>query len=101
MARYTPHHYRSKPPWDLGTKIKITQTVELVRGEQSQLLDTCRVRYRIDNIADADGRKVGIRFLLDSFIGTNDDVPFTIPGDSALCDTDRDLEGPGRPDRST
>src|SRR5262249_40586953 len=35
--------------------------------------------------------KVGIRFLLDTFIGGNDGVPFTIPGDSTLCDTLKDL----------
>jgi hypothetical protein len=72
-------------------KITVTQFVELVRGEQSRLLDTCRVRYRIDNAKNGLERPVGIRFLLDSFIGGNDGVPFTIPGDSDLCDTMRDL----------
>ena len=72
-------------------KITVTQFVELVRGEQSRLLDTCRVRYQIDNAKDGLERQVGIRFLLDSFIGGNDGVPFTIPGDSALCDTMKDL----------
>jgi hypothetical protein len=35
---------------------------------------------------------VGIRFLLDTFIGTNDGVPFTIAGE--LCDTSRDFKPP-------
>ena len=68
----------------------MTQFVELVRGEQSQLLDTCRVRYLIQNRDDKD-HQVGIRFLLDSFIGGNDGVPFTIPGESNLCDSMMDL----------
>jgi hypothetical protein len=71
-------------------KVEVTQFVELVRGEQSRLLDTCRVRYRIEN-RDSHERQVGIRFLLDTYIGGNDGVPFTIPGDSDLCDTMKDL----------
>jgi hypothetical protein len=62
----------------------------LVRGERSARLDTCRVRYRIENRSDRK-QTVGIRFLLDSFIGSNDGVPFTIPGDPNLCDTLREL----------
>jgi hypothetical protein len=71
-------------------KVEVTQFVELVRGEQSNLLDTCRVRYRIEN-RDSHERQVGIRFLLDTYIGGNDGVPFTIPGDSDLCETMKDL----------
>jgi hypothetical protein len=71
--------------------VKVTQFVELVRGEQSRLLDTCRVQYRVESPADGREQKIGIRFLLDSFIGSNDDVPFTIPGESDLCDTMKDL----------
>ncbi len=72
-------------------KIRVTQFVELVRGEASALLDTCRVRYRIENLDTMHERSVAIRFLLDSFIGGNDGVPFTIPGASDLCDTMMDL----------
>lgn len=72
-------------------KVKVTQFVELVRGEQTGLLDTCRVQYRLEGLPDAPEHKVGIRFLLDTFIGGNDGVPFTIPGDPALCDTKKDL----------
>jgi hypothetical protein len=71
-------------------KIEVIQMVELVRGEQSNLLDTCRVSYRLTNL-DSNERSVGIRFLLDTFIGGNDGVPFTIPGDSDLCTTMKDL----------
>jgi hypothetical protein len=71
-------------------KIAVTQHVELLRGEQSLLLDTCRVSYLIDN-RDKKDHKVGVRFLLDTFIGGNDGVPFTIPGATDLCDTWLDL----------
>jgi hypothetical protein len=72
-------------------KIKVIQLVELVRGDQSHLLDTCRVRYQLVNMPDGQQHQVGIRFLLDTFIGANDGVPFTIPGETAMCDTQKDL----------
>ena len=73
--------------WQLAqTKIKVTQEVEIVPGEQSRRLDTCLVRYVIEN-KDTHRHSVGIRFMLDTFIGFNDGVPFTIPGATDLCDT--------------
>jgi hypothetical protein len=74
-------------------KIEVVQLVELVRGEQSRLLDTCRVRYRMRNRGGA-AQTVGIRVLLDTYIGGNDGVPFTIPGDTALCETSKVLPAP-------
>jgi hypothetical protein len=67
--------------------------VEVVRGEQSGLLDTCLVRYVIAN-QDAAEHQVGVRFLLDTFIGANDGVPFTIPGATGLCDTMMRFDSP-------
>jgi hypothetical protein len=75
-----------------GQHVEITQRVDLVAGEQSDALNTCLVRYRIDN-KDDEPHKVGLRFLLDTFIGDNDGVPYLIPGASQLCDTDLDLQG--------
>jgi hypothetical protein len=74
--------------------IEVTQEVQVVRGEQSGLLDTCLVRYVLAN-QDAAEHRVGIRFLLDTFIGANDGVPFTIPGASDLCDTKMTFDSPG------
>jgi hypothetical protein len=89
-------HEGVKSVWMCDDKrVQVTQLVELVRGEQSDLLDTCRVHYLIEN-RDGKEHKVGIRFLLDTFVGGNDGVPFTIPGDSALCDTLKDLPGEGK-----
>jgi serine/threonine protein kinase len=67
-------------------KVSVTQTVEIVLGPLSNQLDTCLVRYRLTN-EDLDKHQVGIRFLLDTFVGTSDSAPFLIPGQSALCDT--------------
>jgi hypothetical protein len=80
--------------WD-DNKVAVTQLVELVRSQQSDRLDTCRVRYRIEN-RDVRAHEVGIRFLLDTFIGGNDGVPFTIPGEPDLCDTMKDLPAQAR-----
>ncbi|HEX5270955.1 MAG TPA: zinc ribbon domain-containing protein [Gemmataceae bacterium] len=70
--------------------VAVTQSVGLARGDASGLLDTARVRYRIENRGGRP-RTVGLRFLLDTYIGANDGVPFTIPGDKELCDTLKDL----------
>lgn len=76
-----------------GEKIQVTQIVEIVPGEQSRLFDTCVVRYLIDNQDELE-HKVGLRFLLDTFIGANDGVPFTIPGAKDLCDTSMEFDSP-------
>jgi hypothetical protein len=65
--------------------------VEIVRGEQSELLDTCLVRYTLEN-KDTVVHTAGLRFLLDTYIGANDGVPFTIPGDPELSDTMKSFE---------
>jgi hypothetical protein len=79
--------------WRLdGSQIEVTQTVEIVVGELSRRYDTCLVSYRIEN-KDRRPHTVGIRFLLDTYIGENDGVPFTIPNDPALCDTMKEFVG--------
>jgi RNA polymerase sigma factor (sigma-70 family) len=59
-------------------QVRITQTVKVVRGEQTDLLDTLLVVYRVQNL-DSAPHTVGLRFLLDTLIGKNDGVPFLIP----------------------
>jgi hypothetical protein len=73
-------------------RVLVTQFVEIVPGEQSGVLDTCLVRYRIENHDNVE-HQVGLRFLLDTYIGGNDGVPFTIPGESNLCNDSRDFVG--------
>jgi hypothetical protein len=72
-------------------KIKAAQTVEIVPGEQSHALDTCLISYKLEN-KDSKTHTVGIRFLLDTFIGAEDGVPFTIPGEHKLCDTEHQFK---------
>jgi hypothetical protein len=74
-------------------KVTVTQFVEIVPGEQSRKLDTCLVRYVIEN-NDSREHRIGLRFMLDTFIGSNDGVPFTIPGERELCDTLKDFRTP-------
>jgi hypothetical protein len=66
--------------------VEVTQSVDLVPGEQTRLLDTVMVRYKVENRSKID-RTVGLRVMLDTYIGANDGVPFAVPG------------GEGRPDR--
>jgi hypothetical protein len=67
--------------------VVVTQHVEVVAG-QSGDRDTCLIQYRIDN-EDVTEHRVGLRFLLDTFIGNNDGVPFLIPGEQQLINTRR------------
>ncbi len=77
-------------------KVEVTQTVELMTGDQPESIDTCLVRYRVENKDDRPHR-IGLRFLLDTYIGGNDGVPFLVPGESRLCDTQLDLRGDAVP----
>jgi hypothetical protein len=84
-------------------KIQVTQLVEIAPSEQPRqvkiegkdqdvrVLDRILVRYFIEN-KDTKAHKVGLRFLLDTFIGSNDGVPFIIPGVKDLCDTKREFD---------
>jgi hypothetical protein len=78
-------------------KVQVSQTVGLVPGEQSGKLDTCLILYRIDN-QDSMAHNIGLRFLLDTFIGGNDGVPFLIPGRKQLCSTSLIFAGTRVPD---
>jgi hypothetical protein len=82
---------------DRRCKLLVTQTVEVVPGAQSGRLDTCLVRYSLDN-ADNLPHEVGIRFLLDTYIGDNDGAPFTVPGRAELCATKLRFDGAAVPD---
>jgi hypothetical protein len=74
--------------WEYEEGVRVTQTVEIVPGEQTGVYDTCLVEYEIDNRSTAP-HKVGLRVMLDTFIGANDGVPFVIPGQPGLLETVR------------
>jgi hypothetical protein len=73
------------------------EPVEVAPGEFKRLYDTCLVRYRIVN-QDKKPHDVGFRFLLDTFIGTNDNTPFTIPGSPGLVKTPQNYKDDKVPD---
>jgi hypothetical protein len=77
------------------SQVEVTQTVEIVPGDLSRCLDTCLVRYTLHN-KDRMAHDVGLRFLLDTYIGANDGVPFSIPGDAKLCDTKLSFDTPDK-----
>ncbi|MBM4072304.1 MAG: hypothetical protein FJ271_25760 [Planctomycetes bacterium] len=72
-------------------KVEVTQTVEIAQGQQTFDVDTCWIRYTIENKDDRE-HKVGLRFLLDTLIGTNDGAPYIVPGESSLCETFREYQ---------
>lgn len=70
-----------------GTKIRVSQKKVVTLSEDTYIraLDTCLVRYEIKN-RDTKDRKVGLRIVLDTYIGDNDGVPFTVPGVGLVSD---------------
>ncbi len=72
-------------------KVRVRQHVEIVPG-QSGTLDTCLVWYQVTNYGGAP-QKVGLRFMLDTYIGANDGVPFTAPGVKGFIDSKKDFKG--------
>jgi hypothetical protein len=75
-------------------KVYVTQTVELVPGAQSNAIDTCLVRYKLEN-KDSRLHNVGIRFMLDTFIGENDGVPLPDPRTDRPVQHQRRVQRPG------
>jgi hypothetical protein len=71
--------YRWSGTWDYPENVQVTQTVEIVPNQQTRRLDTCLIRYTALNHSNLP-RRIGIRAIIDTFIGSNDGVPFRIPG---------------------
>jgi hypothetical protein len=88
LKRIDPKTGDSRAEWDTKSRILVTQSVRLVAGEQTRVLDTYLVRYTIEN-RSKEHHKVGLRVMLDTFIGANDGSPFVIPGQSGLLETMR------------
>jgi hypothetical protein len=77
-------------------RILVRQDVEIVPGP-SGLLDTCLVWYTITNYGKTP-QKVGIRVMMDTYIGANDGVPFLIPGRRGLLTTMEEFPQKSIPD---
>jgi hypothetical protein len=77
-------------------KIEVVQHVEIVPG-QTGYLDTLLVYYTLRNY-DTNKHKVGIRVMIDTFIGANDGVPFTVPGKKNFVNTKAEFSQKDIPD---
>jgi predicted secreted protein len=62
----------------------------LVAGRPTRRLDTVLVRFVFDN-RDRKAHKIALRQQLDTLIGQNDGVPFTVPGRPGLVSTSADF----------
>jgi hypothetical protein len=93
----------SQSTWVVGANpdgsggLRFHQVLEVVPGQTSgtgkaarRLLDTVLVRWMIENRGGA-ARKVALRLNLDTLIGSNDGVPFTVPGRPGLVSTCADF----------
>lgn len=81
--------------WEDG-KIRVAQRVTLVGGPTTQVPDTLRVDYLVWNRGRR-LRKVGLRAMVDTLIGSNDGVPFMVPGRQGIVHTSEDYLDPVPP----
>jgi hypothetical protein len=89
--------------WLFNAKVLVKQTAQIIPGEPvevspgvvKQAYDTCLVRYEIVN-QDKKHHRVGLRLLLDTFIGENDGPTFAVPGLPDLVDSQKDFRPPHR-----
>jgi hypothetical protein len=86
----------SEMEFRVDSGIRVKQHVEIVPGD-SRLLDTCLVLYTITNYGDT-RQTVGLRVMLDTYIGANDGVPFQIPGERGFLTTKGDYDQKHMPD---
>ncbi len=70
--------------WEAGG-VRFEQRVEYEAGLVSRKIDTLRIRYTLTNV-DTRPRKAGMRLMVDTFIGSNDEVPFFVPGQKNVID---------------
>ena len=63
----------------------------LVKGLLRRPLDTVLVRWILENTDRTKAQNAGLRMELDTQIGLSDGVPFTVPGNPGLINTNADL----------
>jgi hypothetical protein len=72
-------------------KIRVTQYLQIVPS-RTKLLDTLLIYYKVQNYGTAE-QKVAVRVMLDTYIGSNDGVPFTVPGADGFVTAQGDFRG--------
>lgn len=77
-------------------QIRVTQYVQIVPGPEN-LLDTVLIYYQATNYGTV-AQKVALRILLDTYIGKNDGVPFTVPGEKGFVTKQAEYRGEAIPD---
>ncbi len=73
-------------------KVVFTQVVELVLNPTTYKYDTYRIGYSANNQDDVD-HEVNVRLLLDTMIGENDGVYFSIPGTDEIISKPQQILG--------
>ncbi|MBU1076212.1 MAG: hypothetical protein KKH98_02895, partial [Spirochaetes bacterium] len=69
---------RMKCAW-MKKKIKVIQYLRFVQGITTGNIDTIEISYDIEN-TDTQQHDIGIRIMLDTYLGKEDGAPFRIPG---------------------
>lgn len=64
--------------WTVG-EVEVTQVLEFAKGLTTGRNDSVRISYAVLNKGSRP-RKIGLRILLDTFLGRNDGAPFRVPG---------------------
>jgi len=82
--------------WE-SRQIEVEQVVDYVLGDTSRKMDAISVKYTLTNRSDRT-RSVGLRTLLDTFIGKNDGVPFYVPGQDGIVKKTLILDGESVPE---
>jgi predicted secreted protein len=82
--------------WECAN-IRVTQRLGIALGASTNRYDTLRIEYVLEN-RDKTPHHVGLRIMLDTLIGDNDGVPFSVPGRQGIIDRAVELQGKDIPD---
>jgi hypothetical protein len=83
-----------KSVW-VADKIRVTQALEVVPSRDGSL-DACLISYTVENTDDKP-HKVGLRVVVDTYVGENDAPAFALPTKKELITTSADLRGQAIP----
>jgi len=76
--------------------IVVSQELSFVKGKTTGNFDTVKIEYKVEN-KDNVSHNVEIKLVLDTYLGTNDGAPFSIPS-IGIVTTDTMLTGEKIPD---